>query len=83
MPKKISQGWETLEQELYEAGVDPAEVAAGARRLLAERSRHERQAALDEMVRICGEADLCAGTDGSPHATRQIRLAICEPARTS
>ncbi|MCP9958955.1 MULTISPECIES: helix-turn-helix domain-containing protein [Streptomyces] len=36
MPKKAAQDWETLEQELYAAGVEPAEVEAGSRRLLAE-----------------------------------------------
>jgi ribosome-binding protein aMBF1 (putative translation factor) len=36
MPKRIAQDWETLEQELHAAGVSPAEIEAGARRLLAE-----------------------------------------------
>jgi hypothetical protein len=36
MPRKTPQDWETLEQELCAAGVDPAEVKAGARRLLTE-----------------------------------------------
>ncbi|GGP89560.1 hypothetical protein [Streptomyces roseolilacinus] len=36
MPRKTAQGWETLERELYAAGVEPAEVEAGSRRLLAE-----------------------------------------------
>ncbi|GAQ58974.1 hypothetical protein [Streptomyces acidiscabies] len=36
MAKKAPQDWEGLEQELYSAGVDPAGVEAGARRLLAE-----------------------------------------------
>ncbi|MFC9685158.1 helix-turn-helix domain-containing protein [Streptomyces sp. NPDC056948] len=36
MPKKTPQDWESLEQELYSAGVDPGEVKAGSRRLLAE-----------------------------------------------
>jgi hypothetical protein len=41
MPKRTPQDWETLEQELYAAGVDPAEVQAGARRLLAEARGHQ------------------------------------------
>jgi len=41
MPKRVPQDWETLEQQLYAAGVDPAEVAAGARRLLAETRGHQ------------------------------------------
>jgi ribosome-binding protein aMBF1 (putative translation factor) len=36
VPKKTPMKWEVLEQELYAAGADPAEVEAGARRLLAE-----------------------------------------------
>ncbi|WTB89674.1 helix-turn-helix domain-containing protein [Streptomyces cellulosae] len=40
MPKKTPQEWETLEQELYSAGVDPAEVEAGCR-LLAEARGHQ------------------------------------------
>ncbi|MFF9047119.1 helix-turn-helix domain-containing protein [Streptomyces parvulus] len=41
MPKKDPQDWETLEQELYSAGVDPAEVQTGSRRLLAEARGHQ------------------------------------------
>jgi DNA-binding XRE family transcriptional regulator len=41
MPRKTPQDWETLEQQLYAAGVDPAEVEAGARRLLAEARGHQ------------------------------------------
>lgn len=41
MPKKSPQDWESLEQQLYAAGVDPAEVEAGARRLLAEARGHQ------------------------------------------
>lgn len=41
MPKKAPQDWETLEQELYSAGVEPAEVEAGSRRLLAEARGHQ------------------------------------------
>ncbi|WP_406726348.1 helix-turn-helix transcriptional regulator [Streptomyces sp. GD-15H] len=41
MPKKAPQDWETLEQELYSAGVDRAEVEAGSRRLLAEARGHQ------------------------------------------
>lgn len=41
MPKKTPQSWDDLEQQLYAAGVDPAEVAAGARRLLAEARGHQ------------------------------------------
>jgi hypothetical protein len=36
MPKRTPQDWEALEQELHAAGVSPAEIEAGARRLLAE-----------------------------------------------
>jgi ribosome-binding protein aMBF1 (putative translation factor) len=36
MPKRIPQDWESLERELHAAGVTPAEIEAGARRLLAE-----------------------------------------------
>jgi ribosome-binding protein aMBF1 (putative translation factor) len=36
MPKKVAQDWEALEQELYAAGVKPAEAQAGSRRLLVE-----------------------------------------------
>jgi ribosome-binding protein aMBF1 (putative translation factor) len=41
MPKKVAQDWEVLEQELYEAGVKPADVEAGSRRLLAEARGHQ------------------------------------------
>ncbi|AQS68509.1 helix-turn-helix transcriptional regulator [Streptomyces pactum] len=41
MPKKTPQDWEALEQELYSAGVAPAEVEAGSRRLLAEARGHQ------------------------------------------
>lgn len=41
MPKKAAQDWQTLEQEPYSAGVNPAEVDAGARRLLAEARGHQ------------------------------------------
>jgi ribosome-binding protein aMBF1 (putative translation factor) len=41
MPGKTPQDWETLEQQLYAAGVDPAEVEAGARRLLAQARGHQ------------------------------------------
>ena len=41
MPKRTPQDWEILEQELYEAGVSPTEVEAGARRLLAEARGHQ------------------------------------------
>lgn len=41
MPKKTPQDWDALEQQLYAAGVDPAVVAAGARRLLAEARGHQ------------------------------------------
>ncbi len=36
MPKRIAQDWEALERELHAAGVSPAEIEAGARRLLAQ-----------------------------------------------
>ena len=36
MPKRTPQDWETLEHELHAADVSPAEIEAGARRLLAE-----------------------------------------------
>jgi hypothetical protein len=57
MPKKAAQDWENLEQELHSAGVDPAEVEAGARRLLAEARRHQ----LAEDVRSMGENAALAG----------------------
>jgi hypothetical protein len=41
MPRKTPQDWDTLEQQLYAAGVDPADVEAGARRLLAEARSHQ------------------------------------------
>lgn len=41
MPKKAAQDWGSLEQELYAAGVEPAEVEAGSRRFLAEARGHE------------------------------------------
>jgi ribosome-binding protein aMBF1 (putative translation factor) len=41
MPKRAPQDWETLEQELHAAGVSPAEIEAGARRLLAEARGHQ------------------------------------------
>jgi hypothetical protein len=40
MPR-IPQDWEGLEQQLYAAGVEPAEVAAGVRRLLGEARGHQ------------------------------------------
>lgn len=36
MPKRTPQDWETLERELHAAGVSPAEIEAGACRLLAQ-----------------------------------------------
>lgn len=36
MTKRTPQDWEILEQELHAAGVSPAEIETGARRLLAE-----------------------------------------------
>ena len=41
MPKRTPQDWETLEQELHAAGVSPAEIEAGARRLLAKARGHQ------------------------------------------
>jgi transcriptional regulator with XRE-family HTH domain len=41
MPKRTPQEWEPLEEALYAAGVDPAEVESGARRLLAEARGHQ------------------------------------------
>jgi hypothetical protein len=35
MPKRTPEDWENLERELRAAGVAPAEIEAGARRLLA------------------------------------------------
>jgi hypothetical protein len=37
MPKRTPLDWEDLERELHAAGVSPAEIEAGARRLLAAR----------------------------------------------
>jgi hypothetical protein len=39
MPRRNAQDWADLEEELYAAGADRAEVEAGARRLLAEARR--------------------------------------------
>jgi hypothetical protein len=41
MPKRTPEDWETLERELHSAGVSPAEIEAGARRLLAETRGHQ------------------------------------------
>ena len=41
MPKRTPQDWETMEQELHAAGVSPAEIEAGVRRLLAEFRGHQ------------------------------------------
>lgn len=41
MPKRTPQDWEPLEEQLYAAGVDRAEVEAGARRLRAEARGHQ------------------------------------------
>nr|BFE31664.1 hypothetical protein GCM10010200_039150 [Actinomadura rugatobispora] len=41
MPGRAPQDWEELERELYAAGVSPAEVEAGTRRLLAETRGHQ------------------------------------------
>ena len=40
MPKRTPQDWETMEAELHAAGVSPAEIEAGARKLLAEARGH-------------------------------------------
>jgi len=41
MSQRVPQDWENLEQELYAAGVDPAVIEAGARRMLAETRGHQ------------------------------------------
>jgi DNA-binding transcriptional regulator YiaG len=41
MPKRIPLDWEDLERELHAAGVSPEEIAAGARRLLAQARGHQ------------------------------------------
>ncbi|ROO89639.1 helix-turn-helix protein [Actinocorallia herbida] len=41
MPRRTPQDWESLEQELHDAGVLPAEIEAGARQLLAEARGHQ------------------------------------------
>jgi hypothetical protein len=41
---KTAQDWETLERELHAAGVSPAEIEAGARRLLAQAREHQPDA---------------------------------------
>ena len=41
MPKRTLQDWETLEHKLHAADVSPAEIEAGARRLLAEATGHQ------------------------------------------
>ena len=40
MPKRTPQDWETLERKLRAAGISPAEIEAGARRLFAEARGH-------------------------------------------
>ncbi len=40
MPKRTPQDWETMDAELHAAGVSPAEIEAGARKLLAEARGH-------------------------------------------
>jgi hypothetical protein len=52
MPKKTPQDWETLERQLYAAGVDPADVKAGARRLLVEARKHHSLARKDVASRM-------------------------------
>ena len=41
MPKRTPQDRETLERELHAAGVSPAEIEAGACRLLAQARGHQ------------------------------------------
>jgi hypothetical protein len=41
MAKRTALDWETLERELHAAGVSPAEIEAGARRLLAQARGHQ------------------------------------------
>src|SRR5260370_4659223 len=41
MPKRTPLDWEGLERELHAAGVSPAEIDAGARRLLAQARGHQ------------------------------------------
>ncbi|MFC4035315.1 hypothetical protein ACFO3J_28160 [Streptomyces polygonati] len=58
IPRKTSQEWETLEQDLYAAGVDLAEVEAGAHRLLAEARGH--QLAETRIQHFLAEKDVAA-----------------------
>lgn len=70
MPKHTPQDWEILERELYDAGVSPAEVVAGARRLLAE----TRGRQLAEARKHAGltQKDLAAGMGVSIARISQI-----------
>ncbi len=49
MSRRIPQDWEALERELHAAGVSPAEVRAGTRRLLAETRGHQLAEARKQM----------------------------------
>lgn len=70
MPKRTPQDWEVLEQELYSAGASPAEVEAGARRLLAETRGHQ----LAEARKLAGltQKDLAADMGVSVARISQI-----------
>jgi ribosome-binding protein aMBF1 (putative translation factor) len=59
MSKKVPQDWETLEQELYSAGVDPAVVEAGSRRLLAQARGHQLAEAREQYG--LAQKDVAAG----------------------
>ena len=41
MPRRTPLDWEDLERELHAAGVSPAEIEAGARKLLAQARGHQ------------------------------------------
>jgi hypothetical protein len=60
MPKKSPMKWDVLEQELYAAGADPAEVEAGARRLLAVARGYQ-------LAEAAQSAQSAAAGDRCPH----------------
>ncbi|MFB4319604.1 helix-turn-helix domain-containing protein [Actinomadura sp. 21ATH] len=70
MAKRTPQDWESLERELYAAGVSPSEVRDGARRLLAE-SRGRRLAQSRKHAGL-GQKDVAAAMGVSIARVSQI-----------
>jgi ribosome-binding protein aMBF1 (putative translation factor) len=70
MPKRTPQDWETLERELHAAGVSPAEVEAGARRLLAEARGYQLAEARKHLG--LGQKDIAAALGVSVARVSQI-----------